>query len=165
MAFVKDDGILCAAIMFGLLLWSVKLNKKSCLSAFGAFGTVFLASLFIKYWLSLAPDAEHLFHAPQSIDPLRWYLIGMDFWYLFTDRLYGGIVIIPVILILIKFSVGWKKTAGIMANFLIAYLVCFLGFVLIRNNLVNYLAGASYRFIFQLLPLAMILLFTCVDDP
>jgi len=73
-----------------------------------------------------------------------------------------GIVIISVILILVKVSVGWKKTAGVMANFLIAYLVCFLCFVLLRNNLVNYLAGASYRFVFQLLPLAMILLFTCV---
>jgi len=173
MAFVKDDGILCAVIMFGLLLWQVKLNKKFSLYGpsmlgpylFSSFGTVFLASLFTKYWLSLAPAAEHLFSVPQAMDTIRWYLIGMDFWYLFTDRLYGGIVIIPVILILIKFSVGWKKTAGIMANFLIAYLVCFLGFVLIRNNLVNYLAGASYRFIFQLLPLAMILLFTCVDDP
>ena len=90
---------------------------------------------------------------------MRWYLIGMDFWYLLTDRLYGGIVVIPVILILVKLFYGWKKTAGIIAKFLMAYTLFFLGFVLIRNNLVHFLVGSSYRFIYQLLPLAMILLF------
>jgi len=60
-------------------------------------------------------------------------------------------------LISIPVLIGHK--ASIMASFLLSYLLVFLFFVLARNYLVEFMSGSGYRFIYQLLPLAIILLF------
>jgi hypothetical protein len=165
MSFTKDEGILASWIL--LFLITVYLNRSGFRRlAWPLFGTYLLiacATVMVKIWTLTAArgvnqiDLLHFFQWP------RWIFILRYFLKVFMKISYGGIFIIPIMMMLWRSHNIFDRYAKLIVWFLIIFIsTFFLLYVVVKNDLGWRLWTTSYRLIYQILPLSVFLLFYCV---
>ncbi len=163
MCFTKDEGLVAAVIMFfliGHLLPSFSKNKQfyvPCLLSIGAIG---VGVVFQKVWMWPAPQGVNSIDWGHLLDMGRWVFILKYFVKVFTHYLYGGVVLIPILLLVMSIYRRWDEASAVMVKFLLIFIsVFYLLYVLVRQDLEWRLWTTAYRLTFQLLPLSIIVLF------
>ncbi len=163
MCFTKDEGMVSAVIMVFLIGHVLTGWHRK-----GHFYKPFVLSLLVivvgvllqKYWMWPAPQGVNAISWGHFFDYQRWYFILAYFLKVYTHYLYGGIILIPILLALTAVSRRWDAASGLMVRFLLVFIsVFYLLYVLVRQDLEWRLWTTSYRLTFQLLPLGIVLLF------
>ena len=160
MAFLKDDGMLCAGIMLLLFIVSIKVDLKGLIGIVWAFMSVFAASIIVKVWMTDLPkEPEHLY-LPYLWDISRWGLVFSYFNVLFVKQIGGGVFLLPLGLIIFVCTRRCRPEESLAGLFLLLYVGVFVVFLVLRHNLRWYFDGTAYRFIYQLVPVLMVIFFS-----
>lgn len=159
MAFLKDEGILCAGIIICVTAWMTRMNIKAWAGIAAAFLLLLSASIVVKSWmLNLPAEPRHLYW-PYLFELSRW---GMVFAYggeILLNFLGAGALLYPLMVLVCILLGTLRRHEGLALVVVMVYIGVFVVFLVMRENLRWYIDGAAYRFVYQMLPLLVVVVF------